>query len=158
MQINFAINAIIPIPDRLRNPGAANTTCAYTICNQLNAKMWCSGQKKSQIYHRNFFVFKMKTEKCSILIGPQDRFFKMKINDVAQALHRKTRIQQFGQSAILGIFCSGLNQKLTHNPNFKFCLVLRFFFKFLNIPRGGGKNYFFYCKDTIFRACQIVIS
>jgi len=90
-----------------------------------------------------FFVFKMKTEKCSILIGPQDRFFKMKINGVAQALHRKARIQQFGQSAILGIFCSGLNQKLTHNPNFKFCLVLRFFFKFLNIPRGGGKNYFF---------------
>ena len=110
MQFYCAINVSMQIPDRPRNPGAANATCAYTMCNQVKAKCVALAKKNPKITTGNFFVFKMKNEKCWILIGPQDQFFKMKINGAVKTLYRMYRIQESRESAILNIFLNGLKK------------------------------------------------
>ena len=55
---------------------AQQTQPAHTQCAiRQMPKCVALAKKNPKIITGNFFVFKMKNEKCSILIGPQDRFF-----------------------------------------------------------------------------------
>ena len=103
-------HACISIPRWPCNVGAQISTHACAICTQRASKMDALAKKKSQIYQEIFCFKTFLNEKCSFLIGSNARFFKMKINGVAQTLYRLARIQQTRESAILGIFTKGLKK------------------------------------------------